>query len=120
MTIEGGRDTHSEFSSAAHRENWKDCAVSRSWIRQSSNKELHSVECCMFLFHALILAPAFSHHQQSKVLQTRSQTYRELVATAIDCRRPACNWYSAFSMTDYSSSLMYHAEIIDIPIRVAR
>ena len=55
-----------------------------------------------------------------KGLQTRSQTYRELVATAIDCRRPACNRYSAFPMTDYSPSLMYHAEIIDIPIRAAR
>ena len=45
MTIEGGRDAHSEhstFSSAAHRENWKDFAISSSWIRQSSNiiKEL--------------------------------------------------------------------------------
>ena len=41
VTIEGGRDAHSEhrtFSSAAHRENWKDCAISSSWIRQSSNK----------------------------------------------------------------------------------
>ena len=31
MTIEGGRVAHSEhstFSSAAHRENWKDCTIS--------------------------------------------------------------------------------------------
>ena len=52
-------------------------------------------------------------------LQTCSQTYRELVATALDCRRPACNRYSAFPMTDYSPShgdRTYYAEIIDIPV----
>ena len=41
MTIAGGLDAHSEystFSSAAYRENWKDCTISSSWIRQSSNK----------------------------------------------------------------------------------
>ena len=55
-------------------------------------------------------------------LQTTSQTYRELVATAIDCRRPACNRYSTFPMTDYSPNhddCTYHAVIIDIPVRAA-
>ena len=56
-------------------------------------------------------------------LQTCSQTYQELVATAIDRRRPACNQDSAFPMTDYSPShgdRTYHAEIIDIPVPVPR
>ena len=34
-----GRDAHSEHSTfssrIAHCENWKDCAISSSWIRQS-------------------------------------------------------------------------------------
>ena len=51
---------HSTFSSAAHRENWKDCAISSSWIRQSSNKRTsferctpaieRLIECCTFYF----------------------------------------------------------------------
>ena len=41
-------------------------------------------------------------------LQTCSQTYRELVDTAIDCRRPACTQYSTLTMTDYRPSHGYH------------
>ena len=48
VTIEEERDAHSEhstFSSAARRENWKDCAISSSWIRQSSNKRTPFERC---------------------------------------------------------------------------
>ena len=118
MTIEGGVTQYIFI----HRENGEDCAISSSWIRHSSNKRtpferrspivlIRLSECCMIYFtlkywHRRSLAVAINR------LQTCSQTYRELVATAIDCRREACNRCSAFSMTDYSPShgdRMYHA-----------
>ena len=33
------------ISSASHRENWKDCAISSSWIRLSSNKRTSFDRC---------------------------------------------------------------------------
>ena len=93
-----GRDARSEhrtFSSAAHRENWK--TNSSSWIARVAKKELlltsvpHRIPPVKLRF----ISP-------SMVFRLIVKTYRELVATAIDYQRPACNHYSSFPMTDYT------------------
>ena len=73
-----GRDAHSELSSAAHRETRKialflAAGFARVAIKRTPFERCTSpVKCVLYvLFHALLLAPAFSLHQQSiNCLQT--------------------------------------------------
>ena len=70
--IEGGRDTHSELSSATHGENWKvryagfaRLAIKELLLSAVSHRTAPVKRVLHVLFHVLILAPAFSPHLQS-------------------------------------------------------